>query len=132
VSQELLLRPVSRPIAPHTEGIVRKTAVAGTSVSTTPSFQAELNKRLSIESFSFSAHALDRLRVRNIRLSQDDLARLGGAIDKAAAKGGRESLVVYKDVAYVVSIKNRTVITAVDTSSMNDHVFTGIDSAVFA
>lgn len=132
MSQELLLRPVSRPIAPRTEGIVRNSASSGSSVPTAPSFQAELKKRLSSQSFSFSAHALDRLRVRNIRLSQDDLARLGGAIDKAAAKGGRESLVVYQNVAYVVSIKNRTVITAVDSSSMNDHVFTGIDSAVFA
>ncbi|MGZ4030869.1 MAG: TIGR02530 family flagellar biosynthesis protein [Tumebacillaceae bacterium] len=128
MSQEWLLRPVSRPIAPQTETNVRKSAIAGG----TSSFQAELNKRLSAQSFTFSAHALERLRVRNIRLTPDDLTRLGGAIDKAAAKGGRESLVVCNDVAYVVSIKNRTVITAVDASSMNDHVFTQIDSAVFA
>ena len=34
------------------------------------------------------------------------------------------------DLAFVVSIKNRTVITAVDGNSMKDNVFTNIDSAV--
>jgi flagellar operon protein len=34
-----------------------------------------------------------------------------------------------RDVAMVVSIKNRTVITAVDSDSMKDNVFTNIDSA---
>jgi flagellar operon protein len=96
------------------------------------SFQDELNKRLQSPSLNFSAHAMERLRVRNIRLNQEDLSRLGSAIDKVAAKGGRESLVVYKDTAYVVSVRNRTVITAVDTARMQDHVFTQIDSAVFA
>jgi hypothetical protein len=35
-------------------------------------------------------------------------------------------------VAFVVSVKARTVITAVDRSSMRDHVFTNIDSAVIS
>jgi flagellar operon protein len=34
------------------------------------------------------------------------------------------------DVALVVSIKNRTVITAVDKASLKENVFTNIDSAV--
>ena len=34
------------------------------------------------------------------------------------------------DVAVVVSVTNRTVITAVDRGAMRDHVFTNIDSAV--
>jgi flagellar operon protein len=33
------------------------------------------------------------------------------------------------DIAMVVSIKNRTVITAVDGDSMRENVFTNIDSA---
>ena len=49
--------------------------------------------------------------------------------DKAAAKGSKQSLFVMGDVAMVVSIKNRTVITAVDSQSMKENVFTNIDSA---
>jgi flagellar operon protein len=49
--------------------------------------------------------------------------------DKAAAKGAKQSLFMLHNVAMVVSISNRTVITAVDQQSMKDNVFTNIDSA---
>ena len=52
------------------------------------------------------------------------------AVDRAAAKGARESLVLVDDTAFVVSVRNRTVITAVDRARMRDQVFTNIDSAV--
>lgn len=51
-------------------------------------------------------------------------------VEKAAAKGAKESLVLVDNAALVVSIKNRTVITAVDKDSLKDNVFTNIDSAV--
>ncbi len=77
----------------------------------------------------FSAHAQARLDSRNIRLSSDDVAKMNAMADKAAAKGSKQSLFMMRDVAMVVSIANRTVITAVDQSSMKDNVFTNIDSA---
>ncbi|MDQ2993233.1 MAG: hypothetical protein M3R30_10515 [Candidatus Eremiobacteraeota bacterium] len=77
----------------------------------------------------FSAHAQQRLDSRNIRLSQDDVAKMNAMADKAAAKGSKQSLFMMRDVAMVVSITNRTVITAVDQSSMKENVFTNIDSA---
>ncbi|MCX7568521.1 hypothetical protein OS242_00885 [Tumebacillus sp. DT12] len=131
MSQDHFLRPVSLPVSPPNGLALKKGGLSGTPPV---SFQDELNKALQSQAqvVTFSAHAMERLRSRNIRLTQDDLVRLGNAVDKAAAKGGRESLVVYKDTAYVISIKNRTVITAVDTAHMKDHVFTQIDSAVFA
>ncbi len=36
------------------------------------------------------------------------------------------------DTAFVVSVKNRVVITAVDREGMKNQVFTNIDSAVLA
>jgi len=36
------------------------------------------------------------------------------AVEKAKQKGVRESLILMKDMAFVVSIKNKTVITAMD------------------
>ncbi|KEO82936.1 TIGR02530 family flagellar biosynthesis protein [Tumebacillus flagellatus] len=134
MSQGWPMRPVSLPNAPQAELPIRKNPSANRAVGTV-SFQDELKKQLQAQSqqpVTFSAHALDRLRNRNIRLSQEDMTRLGSAIDRVAAKGGRESLVVYKNTAYLINIRNRTVITAVDQAHMNDHVFTNIDSAVFA
>jgi len=77
----------------------------------------------------FSAHAIARLQSRNITLTPDDVARMNTMADRAAAKGAKQSLFMMNDVAMVVSIKNRTVITAVDQDSMKENVFTNIDSA---
>lgn len=90
-------------------------------------FDASLKQGTELK---FSAHAQDRLASRQINLSPSDLQRLEGGIDRAAAKGARESLVVKDDLAFVVSVTNRTVITAVDAASMKGNVFTNIDSAV--
>ena len=90
-----------------------------------PSFAAELEKAKS--EVSFSAHATER--ARGIDLSDEELSRLGDAVNKMASKGARESLIYMNDVALVVSIRNRTVITAMDGMSAKDNIFTNIDSA---
>ncbi len=77
----------------------------------------------------FSAHAQARLESRNIRLTSEDVAKMNAMADKAAAKGAKQSLFMMRDTAMVVSITNRTVITAVDQNSMKENVFTNIDSA---
>ncbi len=78
----------------------------------------------------FSGHAQTRLASRQITLTEGDLAKLGDAITKAAAKGARESLVLMDKAALVVSVPNRTVITAVARDDMKENIFTNIDSAV--
>lgn len=78
----------------------------------------------------FSHHAEQRLQQRGIRLQGEQLAKLESAIDKAAAKGAKDSLVLLQDMALIVNIKNRTVVTAMDGASLKDNVFTHIDSAV--
>ncbi len=80
----------------------------------------------------FSNHAQKRLETRNITLSDDGLARLTQAVDKAATKGGRESLVMMDDLTFLVNVKDRLVITAIDPQSRGEGVFTQIDSVVFA
>ncbi|HEY8297257.1 MAG TPA: TIGR02530 family flagellar biosynthesis protein [Candidatus Baltobacteraceae bacterium] len=93
-----------------------------------PSFRAVLEQQAG-QPLKFSAHALARLQSRNINLSNDDVARMNHMADKAAQKGAKQSLFMLRDVAMVVSITNRTVITAVDPDSMRENVFTNIDSA---
>lgn len=93
-------------------------------------FKAKLGITDDQDIVQFSNHAIARLQKRNIDITPTDLSRITSAIDKAAAKGSRDSLVMIDDLALVVSIKNRTVITAMDHQSMKDQVITNIDSAV--
>lgn len=96
-----------------------------------PGFREALREAIAPagQPLKFSAHAMQRLQSRNIQLTNDDINRMNLMADKAAAKGSKQSLFMMGDVAMVVSIKNRVVITAVDQDSMKDNVFTNIDSA---
>jgi flagellar operon protein len=78
----------------------------------------------------FSKHAAQRVERRALDLTPDTLQRLDGAVQRAAGKGARDAVVLVDDTAFVVSIANRTVITAVGRDQLKDQVFTNIDSAV--
>jgi flagellar operon protein len=78
----------------------------------------------------FSNHAMQRLRDRNITLSDGQLGAIRDAVDQAAARGGKESLLLMENLALVASVANRTVITAMRTGEAPAGVFTNIDSAV--
>jgi len=97
-----------------------------------PSFQDVLKNQIGESSeIRFSSHALARLRARGIEIRPDLMKKIENAVAKAASKGARDSLLVTDNLALIVSVKNRTVITALDGSSMRENVFTNIDSAVF-
>ncbi|TWH48602.1 TIGR02530 family flagellar biosynthesis protein [Sporomusa sp. KB1] len=84
-----------------------------------------------ITGVKFSQHALQRLDSRKIQLDSTQLSKLSQAVEKAAQKGAKESLILMNDnLAFVVSVKNKTVITAMDGANIKDNVFTNIDSAV--
>ena len=95
---------------------------------TTNSFDTMLQQK--INEVKFSQHAQERLSSRNIKLSATDLKKLDHAVEKIAQKGAKESLIMLNDVALVVSVKNKTVITAMDGASAKDNIFTNIDSAM--
>jgi flagellar operon protein len=78
----------------------------------------------------FSAHATQRLRDRKIAMDPSTMAKVSDAVDKAEAKGIEDTLVLTNDAALIVSVKNRTVITALDKGSLSGNVFTNIDGAV--
>lgn len=121
--------PSSRPITPPSgPGQVRRTPQGAKAAA--PHFAALLQKELQQSTVKFSAHAEKRLAARNIRLTPSQISTLEQAVDRLQAKGGRESLVILGDIAFVVSVKNRTVITAVDGDSMKENVFTNIDSVI--
>lgn len=76
----------------------------------------------------FSKHANERLASRNIDLTDEQYRRLLNGAKMASEKGIKESLVLVDNLAFIVSIKNNTVITAVNEGEEN--VFTNIDGAV--
>ncbi|MFN3134934.1 MAG: TIGR02530 family flagellar biosynthesis protein [Candidatus Kryptonium sp.] len=83
-----------------------------------------------IEKLKFSNHALKRMEEREVRLSEDELKLLNDALFRAEQKNTKDVLILLKDVAFIVNVKNRTVITVVDSDSIKEHVFTNIDGAV--
>lgn len=83
----------------------------------------------SLGSVRASRHAMQRLQ-QSHALDPGDMERLAGALDRAAARGARESLVVMDGMALVCNVPERTIITAVDHDRMDHRVFTNIDSAV--
>lgn len=95
-------------------------------------FASILNQKISENrEVKISKHAAMRLEARNINLNNDQIERLKSAVDKASIKGVRDMLVVMDEVAFVVNVNARTVITAVNQSELKDNVFTNIDGAVF-
>lgn len=94
------------------------------------SFKEVLNNTINNKnSVKISNHAQQRLQQRNIMLSENDLDILKTAMEKAEMKGARESVLFYKDTAFITSIRNKTIITAVDSNG-EENIFTNIDSAV--
>ena len=65
---------------------------------------------------------------RNINLCVEQIGRLNQGGEKAKTKNINESLVMMDNIAFIVNIKNNTVVTAIDKNE--DNVFTNIDGAV--
>lgn len=78
----------------------------------------------------FSKHAANRLNDRNIIPSDSQIERLSDGTRKADEKGIQESLVIVDELAFIVNIPNKTVITAMDQNETSENVFTNIDGAV--
>jgi flagellar operon protein len=80
----------------------------------------------------FSKHAIQRISSRGIYLDRTKMDKLDAAVTAASDKGSSESLVLMDELALIVSVKNRTVITAMSSGETKGSVFTSIDSTVIA
>ena len=85
----------------------------------------KLNKPVG---FTISKHAAERMESCNMNPS--DFKKINEAINLATEKGVKNCLIVYREVAMITSVENRTVITAVDKIRAKDNVFTNIDSVI--
>ena len=75
-----------------------------------------------------SKRAVNRLEMRNISISDEQKARLEDAADQAVEKGMTESLVMVDDLAFILNVRNKTIVTAVNDTA--NAVFTNIDGAI--
>ena len=124
VQNPALIPPgISGPAAPAPAGAPG----AGATIDSARFAQLLDARRIGVQ---FSNHAVQRLERRNINVEPGTLQRLDDAVGRAAGKGARDAVVFVDGTAFVVSVRNKTVITAVDRDHMRDHVFTNIDSAV--
>ncbi len=95
------------------------------------SFAEELRNRIGGREVEFSNHAIRRLESRQIDVAENDrIERLNRGVELAAEKGSEESLILVDSTAFIVSVKNNTVITTVSADDLKGNVFTNIDSAV--
>lgn len=78
----------------------------------------------------FSAHAVERMKSRGVNYSTEMLDKIGSAVEKAKAKGAKDTLVIADNSALIVSHKNNTVVTVMDKMNLKENVFTNIDSTV--
>ena len=91
-------------------------------------FESALHRQ---ETVHFSKHANMRLNARQINLTGEQLSRVEEGLSKAHDKGIRDSLVLVDDVALVVNVKSKTVITAMDyRNQTQENVYSNIDGAV--
>ncbi len=92
-------------------------------------FSEILNDKLNqTTDLKFSAHAVRRLEERQVEMSAGSLNRLNDGLQQLDAKGAANSVILMDETAFVVSVKNRTVVTAVDNMAAGKNVFTNIDS----
>ncbi len=120
------LKPIKqRPVSSNLSGVKSQ-------VGQQNDFSRILQQKIDSSELKFSAHAQKRMWANGVKLNANQITELEHAVKKVEQKGGKESLIVLDDLAFVVSINNRTVITAINQDRLKENVFTNIDSAVIS
>ena len=117
-------------IRPINSNAVTITAPSSNSTKPAASFGEYLKESMDANEIKFSKHAEGRLSSRNISLSNEQKVKLGAAVSKADQKGIKDSLIMMDNIALVVNVKSRTVVTAMSSSEAKENVFTNIDGAI--
>ncbi|SFC61291.1 TIGR02530 family flagellar biosynthesis protein [Clostridium uliginosum] len=95
----------------------------------TNSFKDVLNNAISKEqSFTISKHA--ELRLNEINFTKEDMKNIEKGFEIAKDKGSKNTVMLYKDVALIASVENKTLITAIEKERAKDNIFTNVDSVV--
>lgn len=103
------------------------TQVSEPSVSFADVLKSTIEKNSEV---NFSNHAIKRAVDHNMDITDDELNRLNEGVRLASEKNLDDTLILVGEKAFVVSVKNNTVITTVNNNSIQGNVFTNINGAV--
>jgi flagellar operon protein len=120
--------PVSRPGSSTDFGNTLESLLDQHKVANQPAEEAAPAE--TTEPVAFSRHAQARLESRGLDLDADQMERLGEGIDQLNQRGAKESLVLMDDMALIVGVPKRTVITAMSRNEAMGNIFTNIDSTL--
>lgn len=80
------------------------------------------------EGFTVSKHAAQRLN--EINFTKDDMNKIEKGFQIAKEKNSKNTVMIYKDIALIASVENKTLITAVEKERAKENIFTNVDSVV--
>ncbi|HOO34329.1 MAG TPA: TIGR02530 family flagellar biosynthesis protein [Thermotogota bacterium] len=89
---------------------------------------SELQEQTVEEKVKLSSHAKERIKTRQIEMDEKRLESLGEVAREAKDKGARNTLAMFGKDAFILSVKDKTVVTAMKEEEMESRFFTNIDS----
>ena len=100
------------------------------SVQTAVTFGQQFQEAIQKTELKISKHAQQRMDERNIQIDSLKWKQLEQKVTEAKQKGVQDSLVLMKDVAFIVSTKNNTSVTAMKRDETNSQIFTNINGTI--
>ena len=95
------------------------------------SFRTQLlTRQQESQSIAFSKHARQRAEQRGIQVDDELMDQLSDTVEKAQAKGATNILAFDTTRAFIITVPNGRVITAMSPEEMKENIFTNIDGAV--
>ncbi len=121
---ENLINPRSTPLYGQT---VQKQTKKIQKVEDSANFTRIVQDSLK-EGLKVSSHAQERIEARNIEMNPKRLETLTQVANQAKSKGARNTLAMFGPDAFILSVKDKTVVTAMKKEEMESRFFTNIDS----
>lgn len=113
------IRPLQQPLPISTKKSIPKPP--------TTSFKDIL---VDAQQLKVSKHAKQRLAERDIEINDQQWQKVHEKVNEAQKKGITDSLVLIKNAALLVSVKNQTVVTAMSMKEASSKIFTNINGAI--
>lgn len=109
---------------------IRRKQDSGNSGTGKAGFGDFLSSEMTVDRIRFSQHAMERISSRNINITGKQMEDIDKAVRKASDKGIKDSLILMENTALIVNVRNRTVVTAMESSKLKDNVITNIDGTI--
>ena len=111
------------------ENLQSRTDVKNSNTQDKRSFKDVLNNvKNKDDGFIVSKHAA--LRLNEINFTEEDMKKIEKGFKIAKDKNSKNTVMLYKDVALIASVENKTIITAIEKERAKDNIFTNVDSVV--